>query len=1481
MRDQSRKTRSEGKTKALDALDKHMTQRSTLKKSLTVTGPNVLALSEGLVLNHVPTKSENVYQRSPTPRRSRGVDVVTLEERAKKPVFEEDSPVKSPSSSPMRKGVSFSDQIESSPAAQNVASSPIKPSSMTKPPGKSILKHPSLQYSKHESSSGRISPIKASHLSIDPSSAAFWVEGEIRNMINVSSVAEFRKIITGGLHVLNSANSRDFEIYATFNNIVPSMNGVVLNDIVHHKVDVIIENIEPLLDTSVYVLSRVQESLLLQKKKDPFKSRCFIQVIRFLTLLFSNFKIIKYLDGNLSLQLKFTEVLKACEEALTHPNTNKVMVIYPLTLLKEEKFGQFYLPDSQIRQLVDSVFRMKYLDSTNVQCERLMVLKHFLQKYSKVMLETLIDWFPSEIVGRYLMEDRVSSAKIRSCCNLIILDLLRKCISNEKVRATINDIESLSVSHSLAKVPNLDEAYAVYSESVKGKSIGEALCHKLISLINEKEEYKLTMDFWLGMTGLLFNSAKNLPLLLEPVGKRWLEVNEVCFNSNKKPLKGIAIKSRRILNYMIIANISLEVDTHTVRELIQIVMQPFELLDVQGLSEYIIFAFNSIMYLACCDYKEMNSKRFALLFDMILKPLFQRINSSNLLPLLGPQAHQIFYRILRTSSEEENSSPRRAMGFQPLKALSTVGVDLPDFEPMSNAILENNWGSIVQLLKSIITWPGFSPQHSLAILQHLVKKNPPALTEGQTCSILLEYFSMIAEEGDVDRSSESFRSTVRAFADKFGLQLFSNESIFLTKIIPMEGADEEAQFDLFKTTFQQVKAFVKPLLLFGYFGRFNNNLISNYIANIVGSMLIPTNITQQEYRSFLQIVNKMPVPEVIDNLFTWLRKTNNWGSIAGELSLSTWDDHLFANFIQKWIQEQKNSWTHETVSMITGSLWKKPAAFKELSSLLINAGQHQIIKETLQKNPGIINDISPFADLPLLEVLPVELVRLSFSKIHEYDDVIKTKLFLCGSVLGETDIVKSEKELLYQLLLPTDDDVSLNSDRNTIIDILIGASAKSQDWQFLSMLYEVCLARKASDTIIESFTSNKLKFGNLEPHTIALMVNKCGKLNSDIIEFIRDGFATLSPDYVITLMEELLKLTKYHVFNMLKNEVLSFSFDAKQQLSDENKETLMKFFPSVVDYFIENDSKALAEIMKYAVNVMKNVKEKQYGTALMALFLTHPDFKIQGNKTLIKKLNVFKANAKRQTARKYKFFSPKDTTKTIDSHISDEQKSVSVCTSRNPSEGDFKDSSLPLPEVLPSTPPETSDGKNLAPNDEVATAPVQIPTKAGLDIPELAPRNLEETVFEDSKIESLPRVVEENLTPRIDSDTTASISKAVPVIDSVNSGDAENAGNPQSQSVLPVKIPIFNPFFSDSVKLEGDMELQTDPYVSTKRTFERAVSDESLEAEDPEAQFPPKKIMKLVDSLSSIKLNEVEALSENEKKALRKSIYNFMLKLED
>lgn len=266
MVDQNKKTRIDGKKiKALDVLDKHMSHRSSLKKGTVMSGSSGLNFSENTMLN--PNNAESIYQRSPTPRRPHESNTIMQD-------YDNYSIIhhigKSPVSSPIRKGVSFSDRIESSPASQHLGSSPVKPSSMTKPPSKSILKYTPLNTYKHEKSKLRKSPVKPSHLSIDPFSLDFWVEGEVRNLINSNNVAEFRKIIEGGLYVLNYGKSRDFEIYATFNNIIPSLNGVILNDIMNQKTEVIIDNLDPLMTISLTVMNKLQEaSFIATEEKGP------------------------------------------------------------------------------------------------------------------------------------------------------------------------------------------------------------------------------------------------------------------------------------------------------------------------------------------------------------------------------------------------------------------------------------------------------------------------------------------------------------------------------------------------------------------------------------------------------------------------------------------------------------------------------------------------------------------------------------------------------------------------------------------------------------------------------------------------------------------------------------------------------------------------------------------------------------------------------------------------------------------------------------------------------------------------------------------------------------------------------------------------------------------------------------------------------------------------------------------------------------
>lgn len=1496
MNTEGRKVPSDGKTKALDLLDRHISQRSSLKKSVPSTGPPNLDLGDSLILK--PEDTETVFQRSPTPKRSKLSSLVRPIAPVQLQKWNEDG--RSPFSSPTRKGVSFSDRIESSPISQQMGSSPIKPSSMTKPPVKSILKNAPVDNFRSENT-GRIrgSPKKPSHLSIDPFSPDFWIEGEIHNMLDSNNIAEFRKLVEGGISILNNNKMKDFEVYATFNNIMPHTVGSFINDSMHQKTDVIINNLEALMNISIQVLKNLQDSLLLGQKKDPFKSRCYVQVVRFLSSLFSNFRVIKHLDGNLVLQQHFKTVLGCMTEVLTHINTNKAMVIYPLTLLEDEKFGQLYLPESHLKILLDSVLEMKEIDSTNVQCERLAVLRQYLQKYNKIMSERLISWFPHEVMIKFVGEDKLASSKILASCNMIILELLRKCISNQKVRILINQIDQLDCRAVLEQSCRKGQQNMTSARSIN-LTIGEALCRKLRQMVTDRVDYKLAMDCWLGMCGLLFNSEENIKDLLNPIGQRWLSVNEACFESEDRNVKNIAIKNRRILNYMILTNMTPESTDKLINHLVPIVLKPFLIQNVAEYEATIKSAYNGLFYIIFCNCKDLSGLRFKFLNEVILKPLLKLIDSKGLIETLGHHTLQLLVKVLKPASDDEKQAQKIINGFQPLKVISAIGVEISDFESMPINLSVKNWDALVKIVDEIISWEVHDNHLWCTLLQCIIKRTPDSDDREVACRTNLRLCRKMLSHECFPRDS-TLEPIIKCLAEKFGFHLFSSDSIFLKDIINMEDFSEQQQFQTFKNIFNQVKSSMNHLNLFGVFSSYDNKLISSYIANAVGSMLLPKNMSTSEYENFLAVVNRTPIPEVVDNLFTWLRKTNNWESIATKLNISSWDDDLFANFIPKWIHERKGIWSEETIDMISDSLWQRPRAFRQLAPFLIKCAQKEIIRNTLKKTPEIIDDLTLLGDLSLPEILPLPLILSSFNVIHKYDDVIKTHLFLCASIHKRIDLIKEHFNLLSDLLMLTDDDVALNNERNSIIDNVMAETIKLRDWELFNSFVDICLARKELYRIVSVFSERKYA-EIIWSNCFATVFSKNDVLDSKLLPKFIESLKHEPSTSSLSILEHLLNAGKHQVFILHKDEIFKFFFDTKPVLSENDKKRIMLLFPKIVDYLMDSEPKLLIGILKYILRLMKETNDSLHGARLILCFLNHAKFDIQGNKRLMKKLNGYKGNLQRSERLQ---LNPSKDSKNCDGPVplTGCTKIINVVT--NISKNSDNKSAQKLEELNEETYQKSSSiiassethchmaGSDSGPRTSSNGQEDLIENnatyyKSRLDVCVKKEDCIEPASTQSCTISSPYPKYNSVLESTSNSNTSCNI-----LVDKISRGDRESSlseerrfsglhNNDYSKSSLgpsaPMKIPIFNPF-AERLKIEDETQVSNnqkreDSGMANKRSF-RIMSSEV------ENMSAVEKIRRVVKTLGSFTDEELSTISHEDRMALRNDVSQFMIRLKD
>lgn len=367
------------RAKALDVLEKHISQQNKRPKSSKYGSLSSMfqTISESTRLPAPTTQHDRRQNFSSPPRRPEQLSPTRF--RATR-----DSPMTtSTKSSPLKKSVAFSDQIDSSPPRPSRESSP-RASSQNPIPSKPILKLPSssirmasprrrgdFENPRLEATIQDIRDEEAAY----PMSLKYWVCGEVHALKDIKSVSEFKAIVNGGLFFLTSdhseARKRHFEIYATLNNIMPVSTSMNYSEVKDRKVHIIVQNMNVILSTCLQHLVEAQSTLLSSVKKDPFISRTYVQIVRFFNALLSNFTIVKALENKQVFLQALHQIVDQFTQSIQHPNCNKVMITAQLALLRDEQCGIKNLGEECLKRFIIAITRMKRIASSNLTCEKL------------------------------------------------------------------------------------------------------------------------------------------------------------------------------------------------------------------------------------------------------------------------------------------------------------------------------------------------------------------------------------------------------------------------------------------------------------------------------------------------------------------------------------------------------------------------------------------------------------------------------------------------------------------------------------------------------------------------------------------------------------------------------------------------------------------------------------------------------------------------------------------------------------------------------------------------------------------------------------------------------------------------------------------------------------------------------------------------------------------------------------------------------
>ncbi|CAI4060473.1 hypothetical protein SUVZ_04G4840 [Saccharomyces uvarum] len=1090
--------------------------------------------------------------------------------------------------SPVTKSVAFSDRIESSPIHHVPGSSP-KPSPSSKP-GKSILRNrmPSmrtvsdlsynkLQHSQHQLHNGNIftSPYKET-TGVDPRTLDYWVSGEIHSLIDNESVSEFKDIIEGGLGILRQESeeyvARRFEVYATFNNIIPILTTKNVNE-VDQKFNVLIVNVETIIETCMPHLQMIQDTLLsFSEKKNPFVIRLYVQMVRFFGAIMSNFKIMKWLMKRPDLVNQLKVIYKWTNKALKNENSNKIIITAQVSFLRDEKFGTFFLSDEEIKPIIDTFTEIIEINSNNLICEKLLLIRGFLSKYPKLMIETVTSWLPGEVLPRIIIGDEVYSMKILITSIVVLLELLKKCLDfveeHERIYqcVMVSPITETINKKFLSRLPlNSNDA-----GDLNKITIGHLLTEQIKYYIVKKNDNKLAMDLWLSMTGLLYDNGKTVYDLISESSKTWFDLNQLCFMNEQPKTRLMSIKVWRIITYCICTKISLKNEEKNER-LLSLLQTPFQMtlshVNDPSAREGIIYHFLGVVYTAFASNKNLSMDMFKLFWDYLIAPIYENFvfnyNSIQLqnVPLT------VLHLLIGGKNSDVVPERKNKKHIHSMSVIASEGVKIKDISSLPPSIIKSAYDKIMK-----VVFQGVRTAMSNVNLTHdLILTSLKHLPEEKKDQGHLEAFSsLILEVAENNKDKPIFceffgavgSSFIHTFLDLFLRKNDSSLINFNIRFSQISGPQENITLNLLKDVVRKSRNETSEFVIMEKFLELKDKKTEIYAQNWVGSTLLAPNISFKEFQSLAGIVDQVPNEDSIENFLDLCLKLTFPVNLFALIHVSKWSNDNFIYFIQSYVSKNNNKLDTDLVTLLKTSLPGNTELFVGLLPFLKQNKFMSILEYCIHSNPTLLSYISDLDSDLLLELLPRSRTSFFVTNIQSFNHAEQLTI-ICWLLEGEElDQINQNFPEVKNILLHTPAD---ELEKLKIIRELLRLVTKNPIEPLFSELLNFCIDNSIVNNLDEFCeTMNDEILSKINPELLLRLLTYRGKPNETLLTVLAGNIGNADSDYKFELLEKIIARKELLILERLKESFFIFLLDPVSRSNKQNHDNGTKMFCELV-----------------------------------------------------------------------------------------------------------------------------------------------------------------------------------------------------------------------------------------------------------------------------------------------------------------------------
>lgn len=305
-------------------------------------------------------------------------------------------------------------------------------------------------------------------------------------------------------------SDKKFEVYATLN--------LLLKDLTDNKkvtiLSTYLSDITRMIKRDLSALVEKESNL----DKDPFKTRVYVQIIKLLTILLSNHKIINMFWRVTSESLDFFKwaIQNSCL-LIMRESISKNLLIANLQLLKDQRMNTS-IPLPLQEKILFAILNFKtFNNSTSLVIEKLNILKQLIINFKAMMEKNSKNWLA--FLFRCIMDGlHVFNLKVLQVSTAALLESCSHFLNSKTVNFEVTSLLNSDVP-SIYTITNSNDA------SIHTTQVIFAYLTKKLSENLDLENSELIMVLWMSITLSYFSNPENLPQLSKP----WLAICHKCF----------------------------------------------------------------------------------------------------------------------------------------------------------------------------------------------------------------------------------------------------------------------------------------------------------------------------------------------------------------------------------------------------------------------------------------------------------------------------------------------------------------------------------------------------------------------------------------------------------------------------------------------------------------------------------------------------------------------------------------------------------------------------------------------------------------------------------------------------------------------------------------------------------------------------------------------------------------------------------------